>query len=902
MTNYKCIGCGEIKESESSCSCSNCGYLMFEEPYERGDKLKSEILSFVSRLRPLEIEDDHILSYREEKEEGEEKLVRILKVKDDKRFPTIKELRKFICSSSKTEKFHERCLETIENIKRYLSTPYERDYTVSYENLLRIISIYDNVIEEATPKIDVDVKLEEVVFPETKLHYEEFADDTLLQIALDILSSLETLAGKMKTFIKVNNLYGKAYCKEYDLGIKLSKDKNYVADLGNVLTSINKIVSKKYVVDIFEDGSAEIDEMLKTFWTAIETIMLVPILKKKSTYNFDNGTCCLDEAIKTEVASILEARYYPLHSALYLETPLDGKSENELFEIYNQMIEIDHFGLMGVNKNQLLRIGEHEGKLNALIGLAPIKESIKKLKAYVVANKDSGNLNLHMCFYGNPGTGKTEVARIIAGILYENKILPTKKVIEVSRKDLVGEYVGETPGKTEYEIQRAMGGVLFIDEAYSLVPNDAGFDYGNEAIATLIKAMEDYRGKFCVILAGYKNEMLSMLSTNPGFKSRIQFELDFQNYSREELGEITSLMLTERGYNASETAKSKILDITDVKRKEPNFANAREIRNILDQVIMCQNLRAASNEDRDIGLVDVNRYISDAHISLPTSGEGVAAKIMTADEELEELVGLGTVKRMVKKIRAYAKRNKSTEGFNVHMCFHGNPGTGTTEVARILSRILYDAEVLPEAKLLETDAHGLIGKYVGETAPKTEAKINDSLGGVLFIDEAYALTDNTTGNGGVSNYGDEAISVLLKRMEDDRGRFCVILAGYREEMQRMISSNPGLASRIQFTLEFPDYTREELSEILIRFAAKRGYLVDESARERILDITEYFRTQPNFANARTIRNILDQVIMNQNLRTEDEEDNSEIILEDVEDYIADEKITFESSPKRKIGF
>ena len=309
---------------------------MFEEPYERVDKLKSEILSFVSRLRPLEIEDYHILSCREEKEEGEEKLVRILKEKDDERFPTIKELRKFICSSSKTEKFHERCLETIENIKRYLSTPYERDYTVSYENLLRIISIYDNVIEEATPKIDVDVKLEEVVFPETKLHYEEFADETLLQIALDILSSLETLAGKMKTFIKVNNLYGKAYCKEYDLGIKLSKDKNYVADLGNVLTSLNKIVSKKYVVDIFEDGSAEIDEMLKTFWTAIETIMLVPILKKKSTYNFDNGTCCLDEAIKTEVASILEARYYPLHSALYLETPLDGKSENELFEIYNR--------------------------------------------------------------------------------------------------------------------------------------------------------------------------------------------------------------------------------------------------------------------------------------------------------------------------------------------------------------------------------------------------------------------------------------------------------------------------------------------------------------------------------------------------------------------------------------
>ena len=139
-------------------------------------------------------------------------------------------------------------------------------------------------------------------------------------------------------------------------------------------------------------------------------------------------------------------------------------------------------------------------------------------------------------------------------------------------------------------------------------------------------------------------------------------------------------------------------------------------------------------------------------------------------------------------------------------------------------------------------------------------------------------------------------------MEDSRGRFCVVLAGYQKEMQMMLSSNPGLESRIQFTLEFPDYTREELAQILVRFATKKGYVVEDSAVERLLDVTEYYRGLPNFANARTVRNILDQVIMNQNLRTEEEEDNSEIILEDVEDYIADEKITFVSSTKRKIGF
>lgn len=225
------------------------------------------------------------------------------------------------------------------------------------------------------------------------------------------------------------------------------------------------------------------------------------------------------------------------------------------------------------------------------------------------------------------------------------------------------------------------------------------------------------------------------------------------------------------------------------------------------------------------------------------------------------------------------------------MCFYGNPGTGKTEVARIISRILYDVGILPEAKLIETDAHGLIGKYVGETAPKTEEKIADAMGGILFIDEAYSLVHNASIGGTSSTYGEEAIAVLLKKMEDCRGDFGVILAGYKNEMQNMISSNPGLESRIQFTLEFPDYTREELSKIAVIFASKKKYVLEKAALERILDVSEYYRSKPNFANARTIRNILDQVIMNQNLRVDDNDlDDNTIILQDVEDYISDENI------------
>ncbi len=402
----------------------------------------------------------------------------------------------------------------------------------------------------------------------------------------------------------------------------------------------------------------------------------------------------------------------------------------------------------------------------------------------------------------------------------------------MDRSGLVSQYFGATAEKTRRVIASAMGGVLFIDEAYALGNNsDFGTDYGKEAIDTLVKAMEDYRGKFCVILAGYRNEMLQMLSTNPGFKSRIQFILDFPKYSRDELKSIIELMLRNRRYVIGDVAMNRILDITDIKRKDPNFANAREIRNVLDQVIMCQNMRVAGTDDNELGIVDVNKYIKDAQINLPTAIGAKTNKVLTGEEELDQLIGLGSVKRMVRKIKAYAKRNQGGEGFNLHMCFYGNPGTGKTEVARILSRILYDAGVLGEAKLVETDGRGLIGQYVGATGPKTQAKVNEAMNGFLFIDEAYCLAVSNDASGGATSYGLEAIAVLLKEMEDRRGQFCVILAGYRDEMKNVLSSNPGFESRIQFTLDFPDYTREELGLIAKLFIAKKKYEIEDSALE-----------------------------------------------------------------------
>ena len=915
MAEFKCISCGAVKESEKSCSCPVCGYKMLETPYDKDEALRREIRGFIGKLRLTEVTEDSFEFFREvpldntdEDDDDSDKKVKIIrKSQDDKRFPDYHTIQGFVCAATKTEMFCERLNESIEQIRKHIHASYFQQYQVSLEDLKDTFDGLDEVLQEALSAIEVKVELPEVQLPKITLAYMETPDQSLPPLADEILNALLELSRKILKFIKQNNIYGTAYREKPKRTYHPEKDADYIRDLARCKERAEKTLAKKYVVDLLSDGSDELFDMLKTLWYAIEVIMYAPILVKKSVYTFEDGTTATNDNLKGIVLEKLSARYADVDSAILAYDFLSGKTEEDLFGLYDKMIELDSFGMMGINKQGLLKIGESEKQLNELIGLSGIKESIKKIKAYALMNKDSDALNIHMCFLGNPGCGKTEVARYVAGILYENKILPTKKVIEVDRSGLVSEYFGATAEKTRSVIARAMGGVLFIDEAYALGNNaDTGgiTDYGREAIDTLVKAMEDHRGEFCVIFAGYRNEMQKMLSVNPGLKSRIQFTLDFPNYTREELKEITMLMLKKRKYTIGEAALIRLLDITDVRRKDPNFANAREIRNILDQVIMCQNLRCAGTEDTEIGIVDVNKYIQDAKINLPTSSTGAAHKILTGEEELDQLIGLSVVKRMVRKIKAYAKRNQGLADFNLHMCFYGNPGTGKTEVARILSRILYDAGVLDEAKLVETDAHGLIGKYVGETAPKTLAKINDAMGGVLFIDEAYSLAGGTTVNGGATSYGEEAIAVLLKEMEDRRGQFCTILAGYRDEMVKMISTNPGLESRIQFTLEFPDYTREELGLIAQSFLEKKGYSIDDEALNRLLDIMEYFRNRPNFANARTVRNVLDQVIMNQNLRTEDENGDSVIIVDDVDDYLTDEGIDLNkpSTGTKKIGF
>lgn len=905
---YRCIHCGSEQERKSAGTCPDCGYKMFPAPFDKAEILRREIYDFLQRLVYPELTAQDFCCFRietaETEKRGQKKEKRIGKAEDDRqRFPGFEKLRGYVCSAKRTEEFRKRLDQTIEELSKYLHTPYSQTYQVDLIAFQNKVAGYDAMLGNALELLSVSERPEAWSAPAVTANYTETPEDHLLALADPLLDALKQLSAKIETFIRKNNIYQTAYLYKTEIsGEKRSAgDKDPNGALAECLAIIQQVLEKRYVLDILSDGSDELKEMLTPFWNAVYVLMKAPIFQKKTSYCIAGETEAYEDHLGKILTDQCAQRCPQTVQLLHERSILGGWSEQQLAELYDAILAIEA-GVPWAGENKKMTTGESEKKLESMIGLQGIKESVLKIKAYALANKDSDALNLHMCFYGNPGTGKTEVARLIVDILYENKILPTNDFVEVDRGGLVGQYLGETPQKTMRAVHQAMGGVLFVDEAYALIPKDGGgWDYGHEAIATLIKAMEDYRGKFCVILAGYKNEMLSMIDTNPGFASRIQFTLDFPNYAREELRQIASLMLEKRNYTITQPALQKILDITDLKRQSPNFANAREVRNILDQVVMCQSVRALGTKDRDIGLVDVEKYIQDAKLNLPAGSS--EKKILTGEEELEQLIGLAAVKRTVKKIRAYAVRNRGDAEFNLHMCFTGSPGTGKTQVARLLSRILYDAGVLREAKMIETDAHGLMGRYVGETAPKTMEKINEADSGVLFIDEAYALTAQS---GESANYGSEALAVLLKEMEDRRGRFCVILAGYKEEMETMLSSNPGLKSRIQFRMDFPDYSHEELGEIAKLFLQKKKYEIQDDALSRILEITEYYRKQPDFANARTVRNLVDQVLLNQNLRADEagDSDDNTILLEDVEAYLADEGIDLRSSGAgtRRIGF
>ena len=259
--------------------------------------------------------------------------------------------------------------------------------------------------------------------------------------------------------------------------------------------------------------------------------------------------------------------------------------------------------------NKTVPLKSTKKKLDDLIGLDFIRKKIKRLAALQTKNVNNDNLfSLNYVFLGNPGTGKTEVARLMADEFYKFGIIKTRKIVEVDSSDLIGEYTGNTAPQTKRVFKSALGGVLFIDEAYSLLSDKRRNDYQQECLNELNKLMEDYRGQIVVILAGYKQETLNMLKTNVGLKSRVSSIIEFPDYTKEELTDICSHIVKKMDYSIDDEAKRKIINIVESKRIRKDFANAREVRNIIEHVLEYQAIRTLGQNDRNIILDDVLEY------------------------------------------------------------------------------------------------------------------------------------------------------------------------------------------------------------------------------------------------------------------------------------------------------
>ena len=246
-----------------------------------------------------------------------------------------------------------------------------------------------------------------------------------------------------------------------------------------------------------------------------------------------------------------------------------------------------------------------------LVGLTPVKTRIREIAALLLVDRvrarfgiDSGRPNLHMCFTGSPGTGKTSVALRLAELLHHLGYIRRGHLVSVTRDDLVGQYVGHTAPKTKEVLKRAMGGVLFIDEAYYLYRADNERDYGQEAIEILLQVMENQRDDLVVVLAGYKDRMDSFFASNPGMSSRIAHHIDFPDYEPEELEAIGRLMMDREGYGLAPETEEVFRDYLARRRAQPRFANARSVRNAIERA----RLRHASRllaQDGDVGRDDL---------------------------------------------------------------------------------------------------------------------------------------------------------------------------------------------------------------------------------------------------------------------------------------------------------
>ncbi|MDR0879429.1 MAG: AAA family ATPase [Clostridioides sp.] len=529
-------------------------------------------------------------------------------------------------------------------------------------------------------------------------------------------------------------------------------------------------------------------------------------------------------------------------------------------------------------------LSEAEYNLNSVIGIQDLKDLMEKVKTNLKVQRirerlslPTFDISLNMIFAGNAGTGKTNVARITFEYLNALGVLSKGIFKEVSKADFVTKNLNEVSKRTDDIITSAIGGVLFIDEAYSLCESEDD-KMGKEIVDALLKGIEDNRGNIVVILAGYEKDIRRFLSYNQGLESRFPNWIRFEDYTPKEMYKIAINIADSKGYRISDDVKPGLMNLFERNNYsgKNDLGNARFVRNIIENAIMDASKKYLSDSNKEIDLLEKDNF----NFKVNTK--------FNLESKLSELTGLETVKDFLrteyKLIVAQEKRRSAgiitKVDKNLNMVFVGNPGTGKSTVGNIVAEMLNNSGLLKTGNMVEANISSFTGGTERETLVKTSAKFNEAIGGVLFIDEAYAFFR--------SERGKIAFNILTDLIRTHLGDIVVIFSGVENKMMEMFEKIEPLGDIFTHWQVFDDYESEELFEMSLTTIKKKGFKLSDSAKEVLQESFSFVVESigEHFKNGRFVNMYVEDIIRQQSIRIADRDislyEMNLILGEDVE--------------------
>ena len=505
---------------------------------------------------------------------------------------------------------------------------------------------------------------------------------------------------------------------------------------------------------------------------------------------------------------------------------------------------------------------EVDKDIQDLIGMDEAKVVFQAAKAkvrYVEKTGDKSALKtcLNLVITGNPGTGKTMFSRLLYRFMRAYGILKSEHEIFVERNglELKGQFLGDTAPKVKRAVRDALGGCLFIDEAYALAEGGqdvagGGDSFAKDAVRTLLTEVENNRTSVMVVLAGYKDKMARLMRMDPGLDRRFPQRLHLRDYAKDQLAEVCLIKAKTFGRTFEAGLLEKLAKhIGDFYHREISQQNAGLALNLTEKAVDRQIERLVGtfsgtlSQGADEDGQELSRQMSWGSVGAAQMKE--MSRVLTADDfgiseqptlgdeeekakilqEVDAMIGMENIKgyfRSIEQSVRYVEQGGNFELLktSLNMVITGNPGTGKTTVARMVARYLHAFGILPRDRFVEKNGLDLKGKYLGHTSHTVKEAIADAMGGCLFLDEAYALVD-----GGGDGFSSEAVRTLLTEVENNRTNLLVVLAGYEDKMltnhDSLMKTDPGLPRRFATTLHLEDYSPAELALIAEKAATER---------------------------------------------------------------------------------